>query len=337
MSRARGRAPASIATALDGFPLRDAARLGRRAADRRCSPLVAPLVALRFGASLGRRRGCVGASRSTSSSRSSRSTAASILAVVPPLAAARRRAGRRAARSHARASRPAINRLLDRSARARGNQRTRRLRALLLLVARSASSRSTLLAEADNALRRLDLATVDYALQRARRGAAAGRRRGRRDRRQDAQRRPEADVPVRRATARATSIRNLTKAGAEVIAFDVQFTEPSAGREGGQRADRGGARRRQRRPVHDRGRLGRRRRAVLRFGKGLGVQPAACRRSRSSIKDADGSVRRMLFGKQGLEFPIAAARGQARAPDRRARGPTARGSTSRARPTRSRT
>jgi adenylate cyclase len=121
---------------------------------------------------------------------------------------------------------PALNRFVDWASGRRGNQRTRRLRALLLLASAAAISVLGLLGLASNALRRADLSTVN--MRFSVRGAqpvpkdvalVAIDEKTYHDL-------PGLTFPFDRHL-HATVLRNLEKAGAKVIAYDVQFTEDS--------------------------------------------------------------------------------------------------------------
>ena len=326
MSRAEVQA-AAIDTALRGFPLRDAAPAGSTTLLALLLAVVAPLVALRFRilVAFGVRR----ARRSSRSwsPRSSRSTTARSSPSSRRWPA--RSSGllgtllRRRTRTRVRRRSTACS---TASRRRRGNQRTRRLRALLLLVApRSASSSVDARGRRGQAAAQPRLRDGRHALQRPRSEAAAE---GRRDRRASTTRRStpirEPTYPLGRDSYARKVIRNLTKAGAKVIAIDVQFTEESREPEGRPRAGRG--RRTTRRngdPLHDRDRRRAARRQLFAFGKGLALQRAASRRSRSCVKDADGRVRRMMLRQAGaVELPDGRGRGEGGPP--RSRRPTGR-------------
>ena len=163
------------------------------------------------------------------------------------------------------------------------------------------------------------------ALLAARHAGPAARRR---DRRRSTTRRSHAGGgPRARSTAQrhADVIGELTKAGASVIAYDVQFTEPSGDRRGDrgrQRADRGGARRAARSCWGRPRSAPRRQRRDLRRRRGLRVQrrhAGNIELSRATSTAGSGGCRSEL---DGLEtFAIAAARlhtgGKRRAPARR--------------------
>jgi adenylate cyclase len=216
---------------------------------------------------------------------------------------------------------PAINRVLDRLTPKGGNQRTRRLRALLLVSAAFSVVTVGLLASAGNVLRNVDLSTVDY------RFAVRG------------EQPPPPEVVVVAIDAATLNddpkptlplprdmytrvVRNLTAAGASVIALDVQLTEPGPEKKldaelveaiskapkvvlSTTETDGGGGT------------------SLLPFGDGLaysrGIPGITV-----VIKDADGRVRHMLFDKQRLtSFPLAAAEAKLGRPIDRPEGRTA--------------
>ena len=178
------------------------------------------------------------------SSRSSRSTPARSSPVVPPLGGRARRWVRRAGRRRTRPRSPARRAAGPPHPRRRGNQRTRRLRALAAARCRVRRRRRRARAAGDaRAPRGSSCSTVDTRFESPRRAAAARRRRAGRDRRQDV----HASRPSRRGRSTASDhaqvIRNLAEAGAKVIAYDVQFTRGRArDPKADERADRGGRR-----------------------------------------------------------------------------------------------
>ncbi|WP_028067164.1 CHASE2 domain-containing protein [Solirubrobacter soli] len=200
---------------------------------------------------------------------------------------------------------PAINRVLDLVTRSGGNQRTRRVRALLLLVAGFSVVSVTLLADAAKLLRNVDYSTVDM------RFSLRGEKPAPKDvvivaiDDKTLTTDPKPSYPLPRDWY-ADTIRNLTKAGAKVLAVDVQFSEASEEPKKDNALIES---------LHDA------RNVILSttesdsaggtqlfsFGKGLaytGGQPAIT----LVVKDSDGRVRRLLFGKQMLtSFPVAAA------------------------------
>ncbi len=211
---------AAASTALEGFPLHAAAgwvgivlaiALG----------LVAPLAALRFRIWFALGLGVlaiaafgIGAQLAFSSG--------TIMKVAPPLAAGLLGLAGTIAVTAERT--PAVDRFLDRVSPRGGNQRTRRLRAQLLILSALGIIVATLAADAGHVLRRQDLSTVD------KRFAIRGK-----------QKLPGVVVvsledqsitgkgrqwPIKR-TRHAKVITELANAGAKVIAYDVQFTEPS--------------------------------------------------------------------------------------------------------------
>ncbi|HEX5620522.1 MAG TPA: adenylate/guanylate cyclase domain-containing protein, partial [Solirubrobacteraceae bacterium] len=211
-----------IATALDGFPLRDGAGwidivlvLVMAAA--------APLVAVRFG-SLFALVAAVVATGLFLLGVQLAFNAGTVLTVTPALAAMSVGLVGTLAVS-APLGHPLVNRFLDRLSPAVGNVRTRRIRTLLLLSAALFCALGPLGLMAIDALRRLDLTSVDMRFDV--RGTE-----------------PQPDDVVvvgiddhslnaagniypftRKLHARV--IRNLAKAGAAVIAYDVQFTQES--------------------------------------------------------------------------------------------------------------
>ena len=286
---------AAIATALRGFPLARRRRLARRAARARS-----------LGAS----------SRRWSRCASARSSAlvAGLLAVVAFLIAAQlafdarhdpRRSSRRspAALVGLRRARvavanpqrsPALNRVLDRLTRDAGQPAH-------APAARAAAARRRAVGRRGHA-RRSTRASVLRNGWSSRPSTSASTsaatqppphgHRARRHRRQDVRQPPQPRCPFDRARLTPKVIRNLTKAGAKVIAYDVQFSEherrPTKGDE---RPRRGGARRRatscwpRPRPTSS-GETN-----VFSFGKGLAYSGGDRRRSRTIRKDADGRIR----------------------------------------------
>jgi adenylate cyclase len=295
---------AAIATALRGFPLGaapgwvDWLLLIALAA-------VAPLAAARFGTAMGLVAGLaaivlflVGAQLAFG--------AGVIVAVLPPVAAAL--TGIVGAFLLANpVSHPWVNRALDAvSKHGALNHRTRRLRALLLIGTALSVAAAALLLEATNALRRLELTTVDQRFDV--RGA---------------QGQPESVVLVavddktltsppqpqwpfdRRLHARV--IRQLTKARARVIAYDIQFTEQSADLD----ADNAliEAVRASPRVVLATTEVGEGGTTSI-FGGDTGLTYSRATPGNSNYtRDVDGRFRRLMFEGQGLEsFPLASAR-----------------------------
>ncbi len=151
---------------------------------------------------------------------------------------------------------PAVNRVLDRLARAGGSHRTRRVRALLLLVAAFSVVSVTLLADASKLLRNLDYSTVDMRFSlRGEKPAPTNVVMVALDD-QTLNSDPKPTYPLGRDWY-AARCRNLTKAGARSIAIDVQFIGGQREQEERRRAGRGAARRAQRDPVDHRVRRGR--------------------------------------------------------------------------------
>jgi adenylate cyclase len=185
------------------------------------------------------------------------------------------------------------------------NRRTRRLRALLLLGAAVLCAGTGLTLMATDALRRVDLGSIDARFDR--RGANPTPDRvvvvGIDDPTINT---PGYTFPFRRRY-HAQAIRNLARAGAAVIAYDVQFTQEGP------------------RPADDIALIEAVRaaapRAVLAttavdpggktqiFGGGEGLEYSRAIPAFSSFeKDADGIQRRLLYGENGVAaLPIAAA------------------------------
>jgi adenylate cyclase len=200
---------------------------------------------------------------------------------------------------------PAVNRVLDRLTRKGGNQRTRRVRALLLLVAAFSVVSVTLLADAARLLRNADYSTVDM------RFSLRGKQPAPKDvvivalDDKTLNSDPKPTYPLSRDWY-ARTVRNLSRAGAKAIAIDVEFSEES----GNTKADNQLVE-----ALHDARNVVLSTTAsdsgggtpLISFGKGLGYTggiPAIT----LVTKDSDGRVRRMLLGKQNLPtFPIAAA------------------------------
>jgi adenylate cyclase len=291
-----------IATALDGFPLRDVPGwidvllVIALAA-------VTPLVALRFhtlvalgAALLATALFLVGAQLAFN--------AGHVVAVMPPLVAMATGVVATLLIS-APVGHPLVNRFLDKLSPAVGNRRTRRLRTVLLLGAALFCTLGGLGLMGVDALRRLDLNSIDMRFDV--RGAKAT---------------PDDIVVVGiddpTINARGYTwpfrrwhygrlIRRLDEAGAAVIAMDVQFTQPSRFTEDDNRliqavrsasprvvlaataVDPGGK--------------------TEIFGGGDGLKFSRAIPAYSNFeKDPDGVTRHMLDAEQGLDaFPIAAA------------------------------
>ena len=291
-----------IATALDGFPLRDAPgwldvllviALGA----------VAPLVAIRFGAMIGVLAAIVATALYLVGAQLA-FNGGSVLTVMPVLAAA----GTGVIATMlltAPVGHPLVNRFLDWVSPGGGNRRTRRLRTVLLLGVAMLCTLGGLTLMAADGLRRLDLNSVDMRFDV--RGAEPT---------------PDdvvvvgIDDPTINSTGytfpfnrkhHARLIKQLDNAGAAAIAYDVQFTQPSDNEDadneliqavrsaapkvvlastavdpGAKTQIFGGA-------------------DGLRFSRGI---PAFS----SFIKDPDGVTRQLNDGDEGLiSFPLAAA------------------------------
>ncbi len=212
-------AAASVATVLDGFPIKPAANWVNTLLTILLAAIV-PLVALRFGVLVALIVGLVSFVVFLVGVQFAFSNG-TIVDMVPPLAGLFTgttltvfvSAGHRS---------PAANKALDRLTGARGNQRTRRLRALLLLGAAFGVVSLTLILSAGNVLRNADLSTID---QRFR---IRGPEQTPTDVVVAAYDDNTFDVEDRFPIPReqwTKGIRNLTKAGAAVIAMDVVLSE----------------------------------------------------------------------------------------------------------------
>jgi adenylate cyclase len=197
-----------------------------------------------------------------------------------------------------------MDRMLDRLTGTRGNQRTRRLRATLLIGAALSVITVVILADAIHALRSVDNSSVDWRFRV--RGAVE----------------PPKDVivvaiddrtfnsdgvsfPLDRAM-HAEVIDHLAKAGARVIAYDIEFSEPSAS----EKSDNAliESIRRAGNVVLSTTDLGSATDAqLLQFGKGLAYSRGLPGWTQV-IEDPDGKIRRMPFTIQGKPlFPIVVA------------------------------
>ena len=214
---------AAIATALEGFPLDEAPDwvdwllIVALAA-------VAPLVGFRFGTALGLLAGLVATAAFAAGAVIAFGQGV-IVSVVPPLAAAFTGIVGSLLLANP-VSHPRFNRFLDAVSRGEGlNQRTRRLRAVMLLGTALAVAVLGLGFEAVDVLRKAEYTTVD------RRFEIRGER----------QPGPVVMVAIEDKTfdelnmqwpfnrnLHARVIRRLARAGARVIVYDVQFTEESA-------------------------------------------------------------------------------------------------------------
>jgi adenylate cyclase len=291
-----------IATALDGFPLRDVPGW----VDALLVVLlagVAPLVAIRFGTLVALAAALVATALFLVGAQLA-FNGGDVVTVMPPLVAMA--TGVVAALLiSAPVGHPLVNRFLDKLSPAVGNRRTRRLRTVLLLGAALFCTLGGLGLMGVDALRRLDLNSVDMRFDV--RGAE-----------------PTPDdivvVGIDDPTINARGytwpfrrwhygrlIRRLDEAGAAVIAMDVQFTQPSRFTEDDNRliqavrsasprvvlaataVDPGGK--------------------TEIFGGGDGLKFSRAIPAYSNFeKDSDGVTRHMLDAEQGLDaFPIAAA------------------------------
>ncbi len=295
---------AAAATALNGFPIKPAAAWVNTLLALLVA-MIAPLVALRFGALVGAIAGLLAVIAFVVGAQLA-FNGGTLLLVVPPLAGAVVGLTGTLLTGNPQRS-PALNRVLDRVTAKKGNQRTRRLRALLLLGGALSVIAVTLILDAGHVLRNADLSTVDQRF----------RIRGEQSTPPDVvvaayddktlQDEPTFPAPRELYTQ---GIRNLTKAGAAVIAMDVQFSERSGTSKAAKKTDADLVE-----AVHDAPKVilsttetdGSGNTKVLSFGKGLqysgGIPAITLVR-----KDADGRVRQMIFSQQELvSFSMASA------------------------------
>ncbi len=296
---------AAISTAQRGYPLAPAAGW----VDTLLALLVAaaaPLLAIPFGTRVGVLAGLIAGVAYLVAAQVA-FDAGTILIVVPPLAGALVGVvGTALAGSPHRS--PAFHRLVDRATGRRGNQRTRRLRATLLLAAALTIAAVGLAAQAGHALHRFDLSTVN--LRFTLRGTQPAPKDivlvAIDDKTYHSP--PQPTWPFNRHD-HAKVLRNLKKAGAKVIAYDVQFTEQSRSAAADQ-------------ALIDASRAAGPDRVVMAstdptddgqtqiFGGPLGLLPysRAVQAFSAYPFDADGRDRRMLFQVNGLRsFDLAAA------------------------------
>jgi adenylate cyclase len=185
------------------------------------------------------------------------------------------------------------------------NSRTRRLRSILLVLAAVIVVGLALAADAANVLRRADLSTVNIRFDvRGERPAPELVVVAIEDRTLTA---ADGRYPLDRRW-HAQVIRRLTKAGAKVIAYDVQFTSPSGDLDADNAlilATRAAAPR----VVMATTEVERGGRTQI-FGGRAGLRISRATPSNSNYSnDVDGRIRRMAFELQDLEtFPMAAAR-----------------------------
>jgi adenylate cyclase len=309
-------AAASVATILEGFPLKPASNWVNTLLTILLA-VIAPLVAVRFGLLTALIAGLVAIAAFLAGAQLAFNSG-SIVSFIPPIVGLFAGITLTVFVSSRQRS-PAVNRMLDRLTGPGGNQRTRRLRALLLLGAAFFVVSVTLILDAGHVLRNADLSTID---QRFRiRGSeptpndiviAAYD-----DNSFDA----EARFPIPRQQW-TRGIRNLTKAGAAVIAIDVVLSD----RSGNDKVDANLVE-----AIHDAPRVvlsttvtnGAGETTLLAFGKGLTYS-----RGIPAItlvhKDADGRVRNMIFRQQKLaSFPLAAAEAKLGRPIKTPGGQTA--------------
>ncbi|MDA0180463.1 adenylate/guanylate cyclase domain-containing protein [Solirubrobacter phytolaccae] len=294
---------ATITTALTGFPLRDAPVWTVWLAIVLLA-VAAPLTAARWGPFFGVVAGLLALALYAVVAQIAFNRG-DVLLLVPPGAAGITAMAATAALVQG--TRPVwVDRFLDRVSPSRGgNRRTHRLRALLLLSAAFLTVTIPLLMEATGVLKRLELSTVDTRFSV--RGTTG----------------PPPDVvlvgfddvtfndlqeqwPLDRKH-HAEAITQLKQAGAKVIAYDVQFTEPSDNEESDDKLYLA---------VQEAGNV------VLSttevgvggttsiFGGGEALKESrATPGSTNYAADADGRLRRMAYTLDGLEtFPLAAVR-----------------------------
>lgn len=293
----------AVATALAGFPLRDAPAWTAWLAIVLLAA-AAPLVAARFGPFFGVVAGLLALALYAVVAQVAFNRG-DVLAVVPPAAAGLTAILATVGVVHG--TRPAwVDRFLDRVSPARGgNRRTHRLRALLLLSAAFLCVTVPLLMEAGGVLKRLELSTVDTRF--GVRGTTG----------------PPPDVvlvgfddqtfnelqeqwPLDRKH-HAKAITKLKDAGAKVIAYDVQFTEPSDDDESDnalylavQKAGN---------VVLSTTEVGVGGTTSIFGGGDAFDESRATPGSTNYAVDADGRIRKMAYALDGLEtFPLAAAR-----------------------------
>jgi adenylate cyclase len=293
---------AAMSTALDGFPLRDApgwldvVLVILLAA-------IAPLVALRFGALFALLAAIVAAGLFLVGAQLA-FNGGDVIAVAAPLAALSVGLVGTLTVS-APVGHPRVNRVLDALSPAVGNRRTRRIRTLLLLGAAFTCAVTGVGLMAVDALRRLDLQSVDMRFDV----------RGAKPTPKDAVVVGIDDPTINsrgytfpfRRFHYARLLRQLDKAGAAVIAFDVQFTQPGP------------------RPIDDERLINAVRAAAPKvvlattavepggktqiFGGSDVLSFSRGKPGFSSFEaDADGVTRHMVEGDEGLDaFPIVAA------------------------------
>jgi adenylate cyclase len=214
---------ATISTALAGFPLDEAPDwvdwllIVALAA-------VAPLVGYRFGTPAGLLAGLVAAAAFAGGAILAFDEGV-VVSVVPPLAAAFVGLVGTLLLANP-VAHPRMNRFLDAITREGMNQRTRRLRAVMLLGTAAGVALLGLGFQALNILERAELSTVDQRFEiRGQRPPGPVVVVAIDDKTFDEVRNPQ--WPFRR-TLHARVVDQLKKAGAKVIVYDVQFTEPSA-------------------------------------------------------------------------------------------------------------
>jgi adenylate cyclase len=310
----------AIVTALDGFPLHHA-RSGVNWLLVVAVALIPVLLAALFGFLIGLAGGVlaigvflIGAEIAFGHDV--------IVAVVAPVAAALFGILGAALISQTRRA-PWVDRVLDRLTGTKGNQRTRRLRASLLLGAAAIVLLAGLGLQAGNLLSRLEYSSVDQRFTiRGNQGPPSDIALVAIDQRTFTLP-PTPQWPFKR-TDHAKVIDNLVKAGAKVIAFDVQFTESS----GDKKADKAlldsvraaGPNRvvLATTEVGDDGRQN-----VLNGGQEL-KESLAVPAFSAYPNDSDGALRRLPYGKNGVVgFDLAAAQLFAGHPIKKPKGTSA--------------
>jgi adenylate cyclase len=217
---------AAIATALAGFPLQDAGWLAGVLAILLLGAM-GPLVAWRFGHVAGVVATAVALVGFLIAAQIAFANG-TILKVVPALGAAV--VGAIGAVAASNPDRSPVDALIDRLTRGvAGNQRTRRLRAMLLISAALFVIVGTLVLEGTRVLNRIELSTVDTRFNI----------RGTQPAPDDVivvgiDDKTFAEPPKPRSpfdrVDHAKVIRHLSEAGAKVIAYDIQFSEPDVAR-----------------------------------------------------------------------------------------------------------
>ena len=212
----------AIATALDGFPLHTAGWVDWLLILALAS--IAPLVAMRFGTAVALIVGVIAVPAFLLGAQLAFNEGV-IVSIIPPLAAAFTSLVGTVLVANP-ASSPWVNRVLDRVSSGEGmNLRTRRLRALMLVGTAFFVLVFGLAFQAGNVLERLELVTVDNRFD-IRGSQPPGPVTVVAIDDETFNELGSAQWPFTRAL-HTKVIRQLKKAGAKVIIYDVQFTEPS--------------------------------------------------------------------------------------------------------------